>query len=79
MRKPATDKEWINFGKKIYDIAIKHFIDKPCEKVEIPLQGLDGTLVTIMAGRPMSYVEQDREGNVHMYYLLSDGKLKKRD
>ena len=71
-----TEKEWAEFGKKLYDTAVNNFIDKPVNGVVIPLTTKDGDIAAVRFDRPVTFVDTVWENGERVfkhYYKLSDG------
>ena len=60
-----TEKEWADFGKKIYDAAQSLFIDRPVHKVIIPFADDEGFICRVTVDEIPVYVElrYDEIGN----------------
>jgi len=75
-----TQKEWAEFGKRVYDTSVNHLIDSPgVQKVVIPLITKDGDLATFTVGDFVSCVEfywDGEERKSRHGYRLSDGSIR---
>jgi len=75
----SKDIDFYTFGKELYDIALKNFIDvKGIKDVEIPVKDSDGVcLMTFKASQPKYFMEFIGDDFV-TYYKNSDGSFIKR-
>lgn len=74
----TTEKEWAEWGKKIYDTAMKNFIDKPVKNVIIPLKDKDGCLTSVTFSHPLIFVQVSgppEKRRFEHFYKLSTGEL----
>lgn len=87
MIKPVTDKEWADFGKKLYDSAISIFHDTPgVREVNVPFKTEDGFTAVAKFNESVRLLETEmriEDGREVRYYRtirpLSDGTYHKTE